>query len=346
MRAAVFQGVGAGHRVETVPDPAPAPGQVVVKVERCAVCASEVALAHRTTPSLLGPALETLFAPGTILGHEQVGEVVALGAGVERLKAGDRVAPMFFAGCGTCADCLSGRPTRCAGAGAQLGGYAEYAVLSEQFNVRLPKGVTPELGALVEPMATSLHSADLAGIRPGDKILVLGAGNLGLGIVHFARRLGAERIVVVARSRRHEHNARLLGADDFVTQGPDMIAEVTDTLGGPPDIVIEAAGAVGLVDQAIMCVRPGGTIVVAGMCLDAEPTSHAVAALKELTVRYALAYTVRDFEVVAASFEAHDHPLSALAPEPLSLSAFPAAFAALGEPGPREKVALDPWKAG
>lgn len=344
MKAAVFQGVGAGHRIETVADPEPGPGQVVVKVERSGVCGSEVSLANRTTPSLLGPQLEAMFSPGVILGHEHVGQVVEVGNDIERLRVGDRVSPMFFVGCGRCAECLSGRPTRCPNVGAQMGGYAEYTAVSERFSVLLPGGVPTGLGALVEPLSTSLHTADLAAIRPGDKVVVLGAGTLGLGIVHFARRLGAQRIVVAARSRRHEQAARVLGADGFVTQGPDLIAETAEILDGPPDIVFEAAGAAGLVDQAIMSVRPGGTIVVAGMCLDPESTSHAVAALKELTIRYALAYTVRDFRSVAASLADDDHPLGVLVPEPVSLASFPAAFDALGTSGPHDKVVLDPWR--
>lgn len=342
MRAAVFQGVGAGHRIEDVPDCVPGPGQVVVKVERSGVCGSEVSLANRTTPSLLGPGLEAMFSPGVILGHEHVGQVVELGAGVERLRVGDRVAPMFFVGCGTCGECASGRPTRCPTVGAQMGGHAEYALVSERFSVPLPAGVPSGLGALVEPMATCLHTADVAGVRSGDTVLVLGAGTLGLGVLHFARQFGAERVVVAARSRRHEGDARLLGADGFVTQGPDLVAEATESLGGPPDIVFEAAGAAGLVDQAIMAVRPGGTIVVAGMCLDAELTSHAVAELKELTIRYALAYTMHDFRTVAASFADRDHPLGVLVADPVSFESFPDAFDALGTPGPHDKVVLDP----
>src|SRR5215470_13386562 len=126
MRAAVFQGRGLGHRVETVADPAPEAGEVIVRVARSGICGSDVQYtAAREGPGgAISAAIDEFYGPGAILGHEISGEVVALGAGVTDLAVGDRVAPMGLNGCQRCLHCLSGRPLWCPEGVAVMGGNA------------------------------------------------------------------------------------------------------------------------------------------------------------------------------------------------------------------------------
>lgn len=259
MKAAVFQGRGNGHQIETVPDPTPSDVQVVLRIERSGLCGTDVSLTKkRDVPTLVGPDLENAFAaPGTILGHEYCGEVVEVGRAVQRLELGDLVAPMFFTGCNACAACLLGDPAHCASAPPSMGGFAEYGLAHERFSVRLPEGLTAADGALVEPLATSLRTVIVAGISPGDRVLVLGAGALGLGVAFLARMMGASRIAAVARTDAKAESAVRMGVDHFLTQGEDMAAQAADLLGGYPDVVFETAGVPGLIDQAIACARPG-----------------------------------------------------------------------------------------
>src|SRR5262245_24956065 len=139
MRAAVFQGYDRGHRIERVPDPTPHGHDVVIRVGRSGICSSDLAITSRHDPSSpLAAMFEPMSRPGTVLGHEVAGEVVALGPDVTTLAIGDRVVPSAFSGCGTCGTCLSGKPDWCAGVYAKMGGYAEYCLADERFCVRAP----------------------------------------------------------------------------------------------------------------------------------------------------------------------------------------------------------------
>ena len=168
MKAAVFQGVGKPLIIEERPDPAPGPGEVVIKVGRAGICGSDL---HMTAEP------GTAFQPGTIIGHELAGEVVALGAGVTRLRVGDRVAPMPFVGCGRCAACEDGRPHHCAQTRIDVvTGYAQYSRVGANDCVVLPPGLTDEDGALIEPLAVGLQGVRKAQMPIGCRALVLGAG--------------------------------------------------------------------------------------------------------------------------------------------------------------------------
>ncbi|MGE3744544.1 MAG: alcohol dehydrogenase catalytic domain-containing protein [Sphingomonadaceae bacterium] len=344
MRAAVFQGRGKPHKVENVAEPVPAPREVIVKVDRCGICGSDLTMtAPRDGDSQMSPDVERLFSPGAILGHEFSGTVVALGKDVERLKVGDRVAPMFLSGCGHCVGCLSGKPNWCQGAYGKMGGYAQYATAHEQFSVRLPTVLTDDQGALIEPMATSLHAVTLAQVRPGARILVIGAGPIGLGIVYFLRRLGAGPIVAVTRSRRRRDTMLAMGADHFLIQGDDLAAQADDLLGGPPEIVFDAAGVPGIINQAIACVEPTGLIVAAGMAQTPEPTHHAAAAMKEIRIQYVMSYELRDFELVCRYLIEPNSLLNRLASDWVELDVFPDAFERLRSKSALGKVIVRPW---
>lgn len=347
MKAAVWQGRGHGHAVETVPDPTPAAGQVVLKVERSAVCGSDLSLSKvRDTPALLGPEIDAAFNPGAILGHELCGTVVATGPGVDSVREGNRLAPMFFHGCGRCAHCLSGSSLHCPEVAWFMGGYAQFALARPDFAVKLPAELSIEDGALVEPLATSLRTVIVAGIQPGARVLVLGAGALGLGAAYFVRRLGAGQVIMVARTAAKADAARRMGADRLIASAGALSPEdVADAFGGLPDVVIESAGAPGLVDSAILCVRPGGTIVVAGLNLDPEMTMHAVAAMKDLTIRYTVAYTRRDFDVVVEMLTQRPTWPLEMSIQLVDLEEFPTAFEALRAGGAASKLMLDPWAA-
>jgi (R,R)-butanediol dehydrogenase/meso-butanediol dehydrogenase/diacetyl reductase len=148
------------------------------------------------------------------------------------------------------------------------GGMAEYVLTNERVSTRLPKTLSLEDGALIEPLAVSLHGVALAKLAPGARVQVIGAGPVGLGVVFWAKRLGAGRVAVTATSRRREAMARQMGADAFVVPAADqdIAALVADALGGPPDVVFECAGQVGLLGQAVHCVKPQGDVVSLGFC--------------------------------------------------------------------------------
>jgi (R,R)-butanediol dehydrogenase/meso-butanediol dehydrogenase/diacetyl reductase len=203
VKAAIFKALGQPLSVENVPDPTPGPGEVVVKVSRCGICGTDLHITE--DPIFRAPA-------GTILGHEYAGEVVATGASVERVKVGDRVAVLPVRGCWQCASCLAGEAAWCTGRKIEGGGYGQYSLAAQQQCLRLPSTVSLEDGALVEPLAVGLHGVVLAGMQPGDRVLVIGAGPIGLAATFWARRLGAGRIAVTASSARRAPLARQIGA--------------------------------------------------------------------------------------------------------------------------------------
>ena len=286
MKAAIFHGVGKALAIEEIAIPEPQQHEVVLKVGRCGICSSDVAMTSGQGWT---------YAAGLSLGHEYAGEVVALGPGVERLRIGDRITAMPMSGCGRCASCLAGRPMSCAnGMRMMMGGYGEFTLADERFAIRLPASLSLADGALVEPLAAALHGVAMAPLRCGESVVVLGAGPIGVGAIYWARRLGAGRVVASARSSRRAGLAFAMGATAFL-KVEDLPAALPDTLRGLPDIVLECTGAPGVLAQAIDLVRPGGTIVCLGVCSLADSFVPATASYKEVCVRFACAYNLADF---------------------------------------------------
>src|SRR6218665_2953776 len=207
MRAAVFQGVGNPLEIKQLPDPTPGAGQVVVKVERCGICGTDL---HMTGDHTLG------VPAGFIPGHEVAGEVVAVGADVAHLKISHPLTTFPIMGCGKCVNCRARHPMWCTNPqGFASGGFADYMLAGAQESVRLPETISASDGALVEPLSVALHGVALAQLPPGAKVLVLGPGPIGLAVIYWARKFGAGKLVVTGSSRRREEFAMTMGASTF-----------------------------------------------------------------------------------------------------------------------------------
>ena len=341
MRAAVFRTDNRQLAIETVPDPVPEAGQVVVKVHRCGICGSDLHMAEGHTFS---------FDDGAVPGHEVSGEVVAIGAEVDNVRAGDRVSVLPFISCGTCLACREGDPMGCAqarmmGTFGVTGGYAEYVLTNAIWCVKLPQSLNFEDGALVEPLAVSLRAARLSGIRAGDRVLVMGAGAIGLAAAYWARRSGAGRIAVSATSTRREEMARAIGIDAFLTpEGGRTLAEQSvEALGSAPDIVFECAGVPGSLDQAVSAVRRRGTIASPGFCWAPDSFTPLAAMLKEATIRFTNVYDTREFEIAVGALDnGHVEP-RAMITDVVDLDAAPKAFEGLRQRNNQCKVMIKPW---
>jgi (R,R)-butanediol dehydrogenase/meso-butanediol dehydrogenase/diacetyl reductase len=333
MKAAVFKGLGQPLAIEEVADPQTGPGEILIKVARCGICGSDL---HMTEDPFFG------IPPGAVLGHEYSGEVVETGKGVSRVRAGDRVAVFPVRGCGHCANCLAGEMPWCAQMRLEGGGYGEYSVAAEAQAVRLPGGVSLEDGALVEPLAVGLHGVDISGMKPGARVLVIGAGPIGLATVFWARRLGAGRIAVTASSMRREELAMQMGASAFIDPAADPIAEVNRVLGGAPDIVYECVGKPGLIARSIDHVRPRGTVVVLGLCTLPETFMPFAAVAKEVRIQASAFYSVRDFEITADVLEAGDTAPEAMVTDTVALADMPPVFEALRHRTTQCKVLVRP----
>ena len=336
MKAAVVKEAGQPLAIEVLPDPAPGPGEVLLKVARCGVCGSDL----QRTEAGLG---ELVYPPGEILGHEFAGEVVALGPGVDRVKLGDRVAPLPITGCGTCANCLTGQPLWCPNMRTGGRAFAQFAVAGQNECLKLPEALSWAEGALIEPVAVGLHGVFLAGIGPRMSVLVLGAGPIALATAFWARRFGAGPIAVAARSARRRKFALSMGATIFLTAGVDLAEQAGAVLGGPPDVVFEAVGAPGMIELAAGCVRPRGWVIVLGACWSPDSWRPVTGLFKETRIQFSMMYGMRDYELAAEVLSEGHCPLTTMITQTVPLERFPAAFEALRGPSSQCKVMLDPW---
>ncbi len=331
MRAASFKAFGAPLELVCVADPEPGEGEVVLKVGRCGICGTDL---HMTEAGGYGQ-------PGSILGHEYSGEVVALGKGVTGLKIGEHVAGMPLKGCGACAPCLMGEPAWCVhGITFLFGGYAQYVRAAERECLLLPAGLSEADGALVEPMAVALHGVRSVASVSGTKVTVIGAGPIGLSVVYWARRFGARHIEVVETNPARAEMAMHMGADS--SRSPAEKG-VKPKAGERPDFVFECVGKPGLLAAAMATVRPRGTIVSLGFCMAPEPFTCWAAGARELTIKFPALYTLEEYQIALESLaKGHVEP-RAMITEVVSLDRLPAVFESLRKPSQQCKVMIDPW---
>lgn len=286
MRAAI---VGAGGRCEVVaaPDPSPSPGELLLRVTACGLCGSDLK-ARAAMP------------PGTIMGHEFGGEIVGVGSSLTGWQVGTQVAVLPVLPCGRCAWCSAGYVAHCpsarmVGLGGSPGGFAELSTVSPLAAFALPAHIPPVHGALVEPFAVGLHVIRTAELTPGEDVLVIGAGTVGLTTAAWAHAEGARRITVVDPVSARLEAAQLFGATDVLTSaggaGP-----------GSYDLVVECVGKPGLLDACITATRVKGRIVVAGVCVEPAPFLPIAALMKELSLRFAVYYTPDEFRTVIDAF--------------------------------------------
>ena len=319
--------------VEERPLPQPGPGEVLLRIRSCGVCGSELHMGH-------GPRRD--FPGGLVMGHEYAGEVVTLGEGVSGLSEGQLVALYPAVGCGQCPACARGNAILCPSARRLLGGFAEYACIPASAAVPLPRGLGPADGALVEPLAVSFYGAKAAGIRGGERVLVLGAGSIALAAMFWARRMGAGRIVAMSRSPRRAELALAMGADAFITYGYSECEEVVAALGGAPDIVFECVGAEGMLGRAIAHAATFGRVISLGLSRQPESVDALAAGMKDLTLRFPVGYSRADFREVATTMLDGPVDPKCMISRVVPLEDLPQAFAdLLGNHG-ETKVMVDP----
>jgi (R,R)-butanediol dehydrogenase/meso-butanediol dehydrogenase/diacetyl reductase len=231
---------------------------------------------------------------GLVMGHEFCGEIVARGTDTDAAwRDGRHVTALPLIGCGRCLACLAGEPAHCeradmVGVGGSPGGFAEYVRVHGRETIGLPDQLDPALGALVEPLAVGLHAIERAHIRAGDKVLVVGAGPVGLSVITWAAQSGASELVVSDPSAVRREAAAQFGA----TRTVDPEAE---PLEARYDVVIECVGLPGMTGVCVGASVRHGHVVIAGVCTKPDPYVPIAALMKELTVDFVVYYTRREF---------------------------------------------------
>ncbi|MDO8187832.1 alcohol dehydrogenase catalytic domain-containing protein [Conexibacter sp. JD483] len=297
MLALVYSGAGA-LAVETTAAPLPDPGEVRVRVHSCGICMSDVygvAGVNERRDAVLG-AGETL-----VMGHEVVGVVDDLGAGVAGVARGALVAVDPICGCGRCARCAAGEENACARrtirgcVPAAPGGYAEALAVPARKLHPLPPGTAPELGALAEPLAVGAHGVALADPPAGGAALVIGGGIVGIGAALAARRrLGAGAEIVVAEPRAHRR--ALCEQLGLVAATPQQALAHEQRF----ELVLDCVARPETFAGAVRAARRGGEIVLVGIWQDEIPLPVSEVVARESRIRGSFGYTHADFAGVVA----------------------------------------------
>lgn len=341
MRAAVFKGLSAPLVIETVPDPAPGPRDIVVKIRNCGICGSDL---HMTEPTSVMP-----LPAGAVMGHEFAGEVVEVGSDARHLwKTGERVAGFPYICCGEsnpCSNltfgrglCMKGTPV---GLGQAPGAYAEYVRIGAGSGHRLPDSVSFQEGAMVEPLAVGLHAVDMAKLARGATVLVVGAGPVGLSVMLWANFLGARHVIVSEKAAKRRTMAARFGATDAIDPNEPMTPQVEKITGKAPDVIFECVGAPGLIGTTMMEAPRGCRIVVAGVCQQPDTIMPLMGIMKELELQFVLGYRPEDFDYVIAMIAGNRVDVAHMVTDVVSLDALPAAFEALRHPVHQCKVMLE-----
>jgi len=335
MKAVVYDGLDRMVKVAEIPDPEPGEGEVVIRVERCGICGTDV---HATNGH------GKIMQMGQQFGHEYAGEIVAVGKGLERLKLGDRIAALPSVGCNNCEYCASGVTFLCRQRQSLGQGLAEYCRVSEGSAVLLPSTVSVKDGALIEPLAVARRGVRLLNPGPDTRALVIGPGPIGLGVIFWLQQSGVKKIVALASTSRRRHLVEALGCENFVLEGESAKQEIEAILGGAPNIVIEAAGVPGVVARAIELVAPAGQIMALGFCDVPESFTPAHAVAKDILLRFSITYTMDDYQACADALDRSASGLRQMVTEVVSLEDFPAAFEPLRRGATiTGKLACDPW---
>ncbi len=295
--------------------PEPGPGQVRMRVHACGICGSDKVLSQ-------------ISAPGTILGHEVVAEVESCGVGVTEWRPGDRAIPI--------GDAL--------GMSDQRGGFSEWITIAANALVRVPESVPSRDAVLGEPIGNGLHFVRRSRLQPGQRVAILGAGQIGLSILYWARRLGAGRIVVSEPAPARAQLARELGADAVINprEERDLSAAIAAALGGRPEVVFEAVGRPEVMEDAIRL--PGGrgsVVVLAGITMSELTIRPVSLCLKETDLVFPIGTVKDEVEEVVAALHSGALPAERFVSHRIRQHEIPDALHELGKPTNQIKVVVD-----
>ncbi|MCR2050711.1 zinc-dependent alcohol dehydrogenase family protein [Acetatifactor muris] len=258
MKAAVFQGKGK-IVIQERPIPELRDHEVLIRVAACGVCGTDVHIYG-------GEKGSAEVNPPVVLGHEFAGTVAAAGKAVTMWKVGDKAAvdPNIY--CGKCEMCHRGKKNLCEALSAvgvtRDGGFEEYCVVPETQCYRLEEGTDLLCGAMAEPLSCCLHGMEMAAVRPGDHVCIIGGGAIGLIMLQLARLAGAATVSVSEPVEIRRKVAGELGADYVIDPLKESPGEMYRQMpGGGADVVIECAGVKAAAKQAFEAAGKGGKIV-------------------------------------------------------------------------------------
>lgn len=330
-------------RLEEMPTPKIEKGELLVKVKASGICGSDCLEWYRVKRAPL------------VLGHEITGEIAEAGEGVNNYKTGERVFVAHHVPCNTCRYCLSGNHTVCEtlhSTNYYPGGFAEY-IRVPRINVDrgvfiLPQEISFEEGTLIEPLACVIRGQRMAGLQPGQSVVILGAGVSGQLHLLLARALGAGRVIVTDINDYRLNIAQELGANAVINakeELPNRLRRINDNR--LADLVIVCTGATSAFMQALQCVERAGTI----LCFAAtEPGVTLPVPVNDFwrqSIKILHSYGSSPSDTVTAMdlMRTGSMPLQRLITHTFGLGKAGEAFKLVAEAGECIKVIIDPQKA-
>ena len=268
-------------------------GSVVLEVKSCGICGSDIHYWVGGNPV------------GLVMGHEFAGVVVDPGSRKDLVK-GDRVTGLPISPCGKCDACKHGMPQYCQETWSEAvglaltnpGAYAEYTSCRPDMIRKIPNNVSFDAACMTEPSAVALHAVNLADIKIGDSVLIVGGGIIGLMSAEFARLAGAGYIAILETNKKRGKKAVSFGKinEYYDATKEDSIAKMVTKTNGGFDKVIECCGNSGAVTESMLLTKNGGTIILVGVSMTPVTVPTVIPVMGEITMKGSIAYSEFDFD--------------------------------------------------
>jgi (R,R)-butanediol dehydrogenase/meso-butanediol dehydrogenase/diacetyl reductase len=339
MHAAVFKGQNLPLVLEKISIPRPGKDQLLLRVRACGICGSDI---HESAA--------TRIQPGTVLGHEFSGEVIEIGEDVQNWSIGDRLTALPSISCGRCDACQIGDLLYCkyvVSLGFDVncnGGYAEYLCVGASSAIKIDDNVSYAKAAAIEPLAVGLDALRRAKLKPGESVLIIGAGPIGLTIAHWARFFGATHVVVSEKNATRMDLAKKMGATHVINGGTakDVRNEYFDVVKNRPDVIFEAVGIPGMIKACIDMAPYNGRIVVVGVCQTEDTFMPRSALVKRLSIIFSAGYTADDYSTIVKLISQGRIDPEPMLTHQISMSELPNMFERLRNPTDEVKVIITP----
>ena len=361
MRAAVMR--ESKLVVDTVPEPEPGPGQVLVKTLACGICGSDLHMLKHAdrmaeVAQRAGGAAGMDFSRDVVMGHEFCAEILDHGPGCQKaLKPGTRVCSIPVA-------VGPGGVQSVGYSNAAPGGYGERMALTEAILLPVPNGLATESAALTEPMAVGVHAVEKARLEADDVPLVIGCGPVGLAVIAALKLKGVAPIIAADFSATRRKLAETLGADVVVdpaqTSPYETWTEAALPAGataepgpllpglGPalrPAVLFECVGVSGVIQQMVAGAARGARVVVVGVCMETDHIEPLWAVTKELNLQFVLGYTPQEFAATLDHIAEGRIPTEPLVTGKVGVEGVPGAFEELASPERHAKILVEPWRS-
>jgi threonine dehydrogenase-like Zn-dependent dehydrogenase len=339
MKAAIFR--GGDIVVDSLPEPVPAVGQVLVKTLACGICGSDLHAAkhaHRmvaVTRRIPGRVPMDL-SRDVVFGHEFCCEVLDYGPATERrFKAGTRVCsmPLMMEADG---------PKGMGYSNTYVGGYAEQMLLAAPLMLEVPNGLPTDHAALTEPLAVGVHAVEKAALNGDEAPLVIGCGPVGLAVIAALRLKGIHPIVAADFSAKRRELALKMGAD--VVVDPAKEQPYAKLAPAKRAAIFECVGVPGVLQQMFEAVPRDARLVVVGVCMEPDTIEPMFGIVKELSLQFVLGYTPEEFARSLRLLAEGQVDAEALITGKVGLDGVKGAFGELGNPERHTKILVEPWR--